>query len=524
MALPSVLTEDVLSPSGVQAAGAVASNLQQIADRSAQIAMAKAKLDAETKIQQKQLDAQQKQHDAELKAKADQYTQYQDFQAKEAEKQRAFEEKQNAEREALADKRNKEVFSRQDEAIRQDNVWKSKELEIRANKARLASEEASKLDSQLEETSKQREANQKKIAALEFEVAVSENKQGEFVKFATEEGAALDASRIAAAQAITDETVNAIVKSQTDVASATKSGFAGVAQGSAEQMLTGVSPSMAPAVELGSQAVSHIADWLGLEYVDPAHANAINDVGMMANHLVNNLAPKLAGISPTGTAADIHAGLSNFMASAVKAQQALASDGAIKGADEEKIMAEFSKHAEALQGLIGADGVQALVKGLGTATGTFDTVTESKMSKGEVAARKKAFNDLGRIKDVFEIARNQEGSKLSGSDYERPVSKVFGDILNAYAKTSFNSADFADQLKRIGVKPSQVQNLMKKLEETTFTPPEALAQKMKELQDQQEELKTFEDMISRKTTNKAVKAGADAELQGISELRNSLGL
>lgn len=524
MALPSVLTEDLISPQGVQAAGLVAGNLQQIADRSAQLAMAKAKLDLESKMRQRELDQQAKLADAELKAKADQYTQYQDFQAKESEKQRNFEAQREQARLDAEQKRQSEIFKRQDEAVRQDNIWKSKELELRAAKARAASDAANASDAEINKITEQRQLNNKKIAALEFENMVASEKQGEFVKFATEEGASIDAQRMQIGRAILTETADAISSSITDAVSGERHGLAGVAAGAARQQASGNVMGNPAATEVASRAVSGLANWLGLEYFDPAHATSMTDAGMLVNNVVTKLSPKLAGIAAGGTPADVDAALKNFMASGLKAQQALASDGAIKGADEEAVLSEFTKHSERLQELIGAEGLQGLVKGLEQAGGLFSGTEQTNLTKGEVAARKTAMTSVGRISDAFNLAKMREGTTLSSGDYEQPVSKMFADILNGYAKTSFNAPDFAQQLKRIGVKPSQVNGLIAKLQEMKFTPPEDLARRMKELQEQNDELDTLSEIAVRRTTNKAVKAGADIELQGVEDLRKSLGL
>ncbi len=520
--LPSVLVGDVLSPQASEQVSLITSNLNQAADRAAQAALQHARIKAEKEMQEKAILAQQETAEMELEAKVKEYETFRTYQSLEAEKARAHDKAINADREAAADKRQSDVLTAQEKLAKQANELKMAEWDISARKAKAAADEATSLEEKLAPIKEQRGLLNQQLAALEIELGESEGQAkidlAAFDKFQSE----LNQSRTMAGTAGNQATVQAIQDAISDVILSEPGGLKKTimeaARTSPNNMMAGV----------GAQLASNVF-WSMNDENAPVAQNALTNAGAMADKLVNKLAPKFAALTKNGTQADVQAALTNFMSQGIIAQQALASDGVIKGADEEAAVENFTKAAAQLSGYVGNEVVQGMMKGLSTAAsdysaGKLATGKQSKTSRSTQKARGETFKQLARIGDVYQMARNKPGSPIAGAEYDEDMSGFINKLVAAKADRSWSTEEFKQDLKKLGVDANLLRKIVAHYEGAgSKEVPANVLRKMKDVLKEQEGLGLDVDIEARLSEARAIKAGATEQAAAIDEYRAILG-
>lgn len=516
--IPSVIVGDLLSPQASEQIGVITGNLNAAADRAAKAAMQRAQLMAEKEMQEKAITAQQEAAELELSAKAAEYETYRKHQSLEAEKTRAHEQAMNADREAAAQKRQADVMASQEKLAKQAKELQLAEWDISARKAKAAADAASGLDTALAPLKKQRALNNEQLAVLEIELGQAYGQEkidlAEFDRLGSE----LNQSRAMAGTAANQATISAIQ-------SAINSTIIDEPKGIAKTFNKAL--QMDPS-RLGTGVMAQVATNTFFSVFDqaaPEQVNALSNTSLMADKLIKELGPKLAGMTKNGTQADVNAALTNFFSAGIVAQQALAEDGVIKGADEEAALANFTKATAQLSGYVGNEPVQGILRGLKTATSDYEAgkLVSGKQDKTTPAtkrARSENFKSLSRLDDVYQMARNQPNSPIAAAEYDEDMTGFVPKLIAAKADRSWSTQEFREEMKKLGVD----QNLLKKTiahfeANKDIDLPANVLRRMKDLAQENEGFLLDQDILSRRYEAEGIKAGAAAQSQAIDEYR-----
>jgi len=509
---PGVITEDVMTPQGMTGVGIISSNLNQAADRAAAAARQRAALQVEMQMKDKELKAREALAEKELEANTLQQRRIEEHQSRENEKER--------EARAASEKQSQEAMqARQDQLIAQENKvmeiktsLREKDQALKAKIARAGTEEFGAYTKEYEENRKQAKELDDALAALQVEMKLSEGKMetlgGELmgtlgkISSARAKSGTLGATGVkeAITEAIDDTTLNM------------KTGIKGVFQRATTDRFqqAGLNP-------IQSSVLRSVMDFVGME--TPVADSPLTRISMMGDSIVTKLSTKLAPLVQNGTSADLSAGLTNFMAAGIAAQQALASDGAIKGADEEKMLAEFEEASARLGDLVGIETVQGLVDGLGSSKEAFKSLKGDSMAEemrslpeSEKKARLSVYGGLSRIKEVFELAAGRDGSKIGAVKYDQRLDDFLPKLLDSYAKQSYTAPDFLQQMRRLGMKPRDIQDLISQMEKDKRPVPSELAKKMKQLEAQKDRLGLELEFMTNRMKNRSINRAAELSL------------
>lgn len=520
--LPSVLVGDVLSQQASDQVAIITGNLNQAADRAAQAAMQGAKIRAEKEMQEKAIKAEQEAAELALDSKVKEFETYRTHQSLEAEKARAHEKAMNADREAAAQKRQADMISSSEKLASQSKELQLAEWDISARKARAAADEASSLEEKLGPLKEQRRLLQEQQAGLEVDLAAAEAQGAVDLSAFDRFGSELNKARAMAGMAGSEATVQAIQDVISDTSLTELTGI---------QKTLKKSVDMAPG-NMGAGIAAQIAQNVFFSMNDqnaPVAKNALTDTAMMAETLVQKLAPKFAGLTKNGTQADVQAALTNFMSQGIIAQQALAGDGVIKGADEEAALGNFTKAAAQLSGYVGNEAVQGMMKALSTASsdytaGKLVTGKQAKTARSTQKARGETFKSLARIGDVYNLARNQPGSPIAAAEYTEDMTSFIPKLVAAKADRSWSTEEFKGELKKLGVDANLLKKIVAHYEGASSKDiPANVRRRMKEVLQEQEMLGAELDIESRMSEARAIKAGANEQAQAIDEYRGIFG-
>lgn len=504
---PSVLNEDLVSPAATAGAGMIVENMNRAADRATQAALAAARMKAEAALQEKALKAEEAAATKELEARSLQYKQYQDFQSNEANKERDARAKMDAEDKKFSVEQQQKLFDHQDKLHNETKQLQMAELELRARVARASAEESSKLQGELDKVTKRREEIEDTVAGLELEHAASQGRQEQIRQFAVETAGQVNASRQQAGQLGLDVTTDAMKEVIGDAISNQKGGLGGFFK---EAFKKGTG-QFGVANEIASRLGSTVGDFFGLD--TPVERTALTNASAMADAMVEKLAPRLSSVSNVSSPVQVKASLTKFFSAGIVAQQAWASDGGIKGADEEKVLREFEAATAELGGMVGNETVQGIVRGLNGGREELLGLQkdEPELTDSEKKARKGAFTGIARIKDVFDMVRRRPGSPVAAMDYDKKVDDMVPKLLNAYASTSFNTNDFTQQLKYLGLSPNDAKKVVAELKRDKRPVPEALAKKIAQLEREAGRLDS--ETMSKQARSRAEGIGTSAALE-----------
>lgn len=525
---PSVISEDLMSPQAMQGTSLITGNLNAAADRAAAAARQRAQLQVELEMQDKSLKTQQDLAEKELQSTALEHKKYQDFQAQESAKRQKFEEGQNSEERAMQERHQNALIDQQDKLHADSKKQFMFELDLRAKKARASADESDSITSQLGELQNKRQMYDDAMAGLETDLHVSQGQDVQLGKFFQDEGAHLDSSRAMMGEVGLTAAKDAIDSSVTDVLEQQKSGFRNFVIGGAQRAKDNpASSSTALFTELGVRLGTNLMDYFGAD--TPVKANALTSSAVLGESFVKNIIPHLAQLQQKGSPADLQSALTKFVATGLIAQQAIASDGVIKGADEAKVLKDFEGSAAELHDLIGGEAVQGIVRSMtGTkelATGLRKTYQDAKeMSDSEKKATKDTFGSFSRIGDVYNMLRNKDGSTIQSMDYDRKVTDFIPKLVEAHAKMSYDGPDFLQQMKRYGMRAHDIEAMVTKMKEANKPIPEAITRKMETIKQLQSRLDSLETITNRKSEAKGIKRAAEIDLEEINNYRQSEGL
>ncbi len=529
--MSQVNTPDLMSPQGVSATSLITGNLNESANRAAQAAMNRARLQAEAELQDKKLKSEQDLAEKQLQATALEHTRYQDFQSKEAEKERAAQQARDADQHRFETEQQQNLFGHQDKLEQQHTNLKLTEMELLAKQARSASDISNKHFEELKALRKQKSDLEDQIAAAQAMGAKSQGYELNLKDFVNEMGEHINAGATKAKTIGTEIGSDAIRDSVKQTLVSQKSGVAGVAVDAAQRVGMGENPVGAVGAEIASRLVNHTLDFFGGE-ADFKHT-PLNDMAVLGNTWAKNAAGRVSKLAINGASpSDVSAALSKFMGTAIIAQQGMAADGSVKNGDEQKMLADLEAATKQLHSVLPDSVVSGLISSVKSGPDLAAAArAEYKNAPGMKESEKKATYDtmrnFSRIADVYDLVKTRStDSTVRGSDPDRKLTTFVPKMLKAYADSSFTKEDFWQNVKRDfpTMTKEDLESLRTKFVEAGDIPPTGKVNKMiLDLQAKQKQTDESLDLMRLQTENEAVGQSATNQQQAVDLLRKQLG-